>query len=347
MKEYDYLVCGQGLAGTLLAWRLMKAGCTVLVIDKGAVNTSSRVAAGMFTPVSGKRMVKAWLFDELYPELLATYTELEQELGIRMIRHRNALMSFSSVKEQNDFYSAATDKLYPFVHEAVSVNPGLQAPFGAAEVTHSGWVNTILLLDSFRQHLADKGSYLQAELSYAQLEKDNGRWIYDRHSRFKGIVFCQGHENRSNPFFASIPVLENKGDVFMIETELLDGEKIYKRGAYAVELEKGLFKAGSTYKWEISDPAPGPEGFAELKARTDALFNGEYRIVKHLAGIRPTTSDRRPVLGRHPEHDNLYMFNGLGTKGVLLAPYFSRMMCRFMLANEPLMPAVNSQRFRK
>jgi glycine oxidase len=344
--KYQHLIVGQGLAGTLLAIELMKHGRSVLVIDEGAPYTSSRVAAGMFTPVSGKRMAKSWMIDELYPVMRDTYKALEQQLGQSFFYEKNIQLSFSSIKEQNDFFSALDDKIGEYVITDVPPAEGLKAPFGCVEITHSGWVNTIVFLDAARQFLANNNAFIKATFEHDKLQYVNGTWTYDDVTAGQ-VIFCEGYKNKFNPFFRHVPIIDNKGDVFIFSTKVLSNEKMYKRGPYAVPLDNELFKAGSTYKWDTDDATPTPEGYTELKSRLDELVNGEYRITQHLAGIRPTSRDRRPVLGRHPEYEGLYIFSGLGTKGVLLAPYFSKTMARFVLDGTALNREIDASRFKK
>lgn len=343
-EHYDFLVCGQGLAGSLLAWQLLKAGKRVLVIDEGSTHTSSHIAAGMFTPISGKRMVKSWMTDELYPVMAATYRELEQELGVDFLHLKNIQLSFASIKEQNDFFSALNDKTGKYVLEHITVNPGLQAPFGAVEITESGWLNTSVFLTAFKEYLLKQQAYQQLNIRHKQFVWNGNGWVYDN-IQANHVVFCEGYRNRQNPFFSFAEVIENKGDVFLLETQALDDHKIYKRGAYAVHLEQNKFKAGSTYKWNEADATPTQAGYEELKTKTDALINGPYSILTHFAGIRPTTRDRRPILGSHPAHFNLHIFNGLGTKGVSLAPYFSLVMCDYLLKSTALNKEIDVKRF--
>lgn len=342
--HYQQLIIGQGLAGSLLAHELIKKQQRVLVIDQGLTNTSSRVAAGMFTPISGKRMVKSWMVDELYPVMQQTYQELETLLNERFLVNQNIQLSFASIKEQNDFYSALTDKISGYVEQNITPNPGIQTPFGAVEIKQSGWLNTIKFLDSFRSYLQQKNSFWQHEFDETKLKHEQGIWHYDEHT-FDSVVFCVGYRNKYNALFKHIPVIDNKGDVFKIKTIALDGEKIYKRGCYAVNLNDDVFKVGSTYKWDNDNITPTPEGFDELKTKTDALMNGEYTVLEHFVGIRPTTKDRRPILGQHHEYNSLYIFNGLGTKGVLLAPYFSKLMANFILHQTEVEASINSNRF--
>lgn len=345
MRHYDYLICGQGLAGSLLAWQLLNAGKQVLVLDAGLKQTSSHIAAGMFTPISGKRMVKSWMTDELHPAMINTYRQLETVLKAQFLHLKNIQLSFSSIKEQNDFFSALSDKTSNYVLNDIAPNPGMQAPFGAVEITHSGWLDTSLFLDSFKDWLITRQAYETLSYTYDQFQHINGKWQYGTAFSATGVIFCEGAQNRQNPFFAYAEVIENKGDVFMLETATLDDQKIYKRGAYAVHIAGNIFKAGSTYKWNETDATPAPAGFAELKAKTDALINGDYKVLEHMAGIRPTTKDRRPILGRHHTEPGLYIFNGLGTKGVSLAPYFSKVMSEFLLTGAGLPKEIDVRRF--
>lgn len=331
--HFNQLIIGQGLAGSLLAYQLMRQNQSVMVVDDGLKYTSSRVAAGMFTPISGKRMVKSWKVDELFPIMQETYLELEKLLDESFLNNQNIQLSFSSIKEQNDFYSALTDKINKYVvPEEITPHNGINAPFGAVEIKQSGWLNTVKFLDAIRKYLQEKNCFMQKEFFANDLVFENEKWQYQSHS-FDSVIFCQGYRNKYNSYFAHIPVIDNKGDVFTVTTDVLDDKKIYKRGCYAVQLEQGIYKVGSTFKWDNDNTTPTKAGFDELNEKTEALINGAYQVIDHYVGIRPTTKDRRPILGKHTQHKNMYVFNGLGTKGVLLAPHFSKVMADYILHN--------------
>ena len=345
--QKDFIIVGQGLAGSLLALNLLKQGKSVLIIDDGNTQSSSQIAAGMFTPISGKRMVKSWMVDELYPVMQKTYTELETLLGTHFLINQHIQLSLASIKEQNDFFSALTDKINPYVVTDIIPHPGLQAPFGAVEIKQSGWLNTVKFLESCKNYFIKHQSYLQQNFDFDNLQQHQQTWVYQQNYQAGSVIFCQGYKNKNNPFFNHIPVIDNKGDVFKISTQVLDDTKIYKRGAYAVNLGNNEFKVGSTYKWDNDDTTPTQAGFDELKLKTDAIINGPYQVLNHWVGIRPTTRDRRPILGKHTTLPHLYIFNGLGTKGVLVAPHFSQLMADFILHQKPIPNEVNVTRFEK
>ena len=115
--------------------------------------------------------------------------------------------------------------------------------------------------------------------------------------------------------------------------------------AVSTNLFDDVFKVGATYKWDNDDTTPTPQGYAELKDKTDVLIDGSYEVLEHVVGIRPTTKDRRPILGKHEQEHNMYLFNGLGSKGVLIAPYFSKIMADFILNNTVIDNEISTNRF--
>ena len=72
-----------------------------------------------------------------------------------------------------------------------------------------------------------------------------------------------------------------------------------------------------------------------------------FEIIDHQAGIRPTVKDRRPLLGVHPAHHQLAIFNGMGTKGVMLAPYFANHLVNHLENDDKLLPEIDIVRFGK
>ncbi len=76
------------------------------------------------------------------------------------------------------------------------------------------------------------------------------------------------------------------------------------------------------------------------------LLKTPYKFISQDWGFRPTTPDRRPILGEHPDLKNVIIFNGLGTKGVSLAPYFSAQLANWLSGKAEIQPEVNIKRFK-
>src|SRR5215213_4280553 len=95
MRCVDFVIVGAGLAGTTLAWQLRRRGRSVLVLDRETGGAASRVAAGLVTPVTGKRLARSWRWDELFPAAVAFYREVEAEHGATFFHERPALRLFA------------------------------------------------------------------------------------------------------------------------------------------------------------------------------------------------------------------------------------------------------------
>ena len=90
---------------------------------------------------------------------------------------------------------------------------------------------------------------------------------------------------------------------------------------------------------------PTEEGKQELIDRIKEILNCDFEIVEHFAGVRPTVRDRRPLLGVHPKEPNLFILNGLGTRGVMLAPTLAKDLYDFIENGKPLEKAIDIKRY--
>ncbi|HEY8971175.1 MAG TPA: FAD-dependent oxidoreductase, partial [Puia sp.] len=84
---------------------------------------------------------------------------------------------------------------------------------------------------------------------------------------------------------------------------------------------------------------------------TEALLRDwlkpSFRILDHIASVRPATLERRPFVGFHPLHPPVGILNGMGTKGCSLAPYFAHQLVQHMTHGKPIRPDADVRRFTK
>ncbi|MCS6819852.1 MAG: FAD-dependent oxidoreductase, partial [Chitinophagales bacterium] len=106
-----------------------------------------------------------------------------------------------------------------------------------------------------------------------------------------------------------------------------------------------IFYAGSTYEWNFKDEFPTQEKREELINKIRKTIFSTFEIVEHVSGVRPAMADRRPVMGLIPE-SRIGLFNGFGTKGFSLAPYFSKVFCGYLAESNSLPDSVNLKRFQ-
>lgn len=325
-NKVNYLIIGQGIAGSLLSYQLMKRGKTVFVVDKYDSNSSSNVAAGLFNPITGRRIVKTWKADLLLPFAETTYKALEEDLGIFFYHKKNIFKIFTSVKEQNDWISKSESpefKNYVLPDGNYTLgNKSIPTVFGGFEITNSGFIDLVLLLKEYKQKLLTTGALAEEVFDYADIS------VTDETVSWKNIVadkiiFCEGYKAIHNPYFKDLPFVLTKGELLTIHAPDLALQKIVTKGVFLLPIGDHSYKVGSTYTWNEVDEIPTEKGKNDLLEKLDAILNCPYEVIDHQAGVRPTVKDRRPFIGMHPTYKNVGIFNGMGTKGALLAPYFA------------------------
>lgn len=322
--KYDYLIIGQGLAGSILAYQLLKRGRTIAIIDEQKTFTSSKVAAGLVNPFTGPKMVKTWKAEQLFTYLKEFYTEIENETRSHFFSEKIIYRPLGSVEELNDWDGRSTQANYQnFINKICNKEAHsnhIHDPFGGVEML--GYVLDVpVFLDVLYQYFSEKCTYLEERFDETKLEISDGRVQYQGIEANK-IVFCSGHQVQHSKYFGWIPLAPIKGEILHLKMES-DFETIYNKSCFIIPQGNGRYKAGSTYKRDDLMDEPTEQGKNEITKKLNALLKMNYEIADHEAGIRPASVARRPLFGIHPSHQQLSVFNGLGSKGVSLAPYFS------------------------
>ncbi len=216
-----------------------------------------------------------------------------------------------------------------------------------SKVLKAGNLDVNHFIESVTTFLKSKQSYLAEVFDYNALTINDNEVNYQSVCA-NNIVFCDGHLITKNPYFNWIPMKPAKGDVLTIECkELKLTQDIFNKGFFIMPLGNNLYKVGATYEWEHLNDTPTQKGKDELLKKLNTVITIPYQIISHDAGVRPSVIDRRPVVGNHPEFKNLFVFNGLGTKAVMLAPYFAKQLVSNIKYQNPIDLEVNPSRFIK
>lgn len=345
---FDYLIIGQGLAGTVLSHTMMQNGKKVFVINKANEHAAYQVSAGLFNPVTGKRLSKTWKAEQLFPFLKNFYQGLENTLSERFIHPMPVYKPFSSIAEQNDWYAKALEKNYAgFVDTEIPKSRYgdlIHNEFGGFETLQSGYVEVKKLVHTFRKYLIDKGLYKEMHQPANQVQlKEN--FVEVDGIQASRLIFCEGNEVQHNPYFSWLPLRPNKGHVLEIRSEQLRSDVILNKSAFILPADPGKFRAGSTYENHFDDIEVSPKAVSDIKTRLETFLKVPFEVTGAKTGIRPAVSDRKPLLGLHPHVKTLGIFNGLGTKGVSLAPYFALGFLQHLETGEDLDPEVSITRF--
>ncbi len=344
--KVDFIIVGQGLAGSAVAMQLLKRGRSILIVDQIVSNTPSRVAVGLFNPITGRHSIKTWFADQLFPYFHQFYKEAEIITGKRFFYPVPLYKPFVSVEEQNEWMSKSADAAYTEYVESISIRPMLNIvkdPFGGMMLKQGGNLDTIAYLGAVRDLVHNKGILLEEEFDESSLTP-GGQEIRYKDYRSDHIIFCQGLQ--AVEWFKWVPILPLKGETIRIRTDH-PGNIIINRGVYAVPVnQNGTWRVGATYSWTDRTPGTTGEARAELSSKLNDLVTFQYEIVDQDWGIRPTTHDRRPILGTHPGYSRMHIFNGLGPKGVSLSPFFSDILVKYIENGNPLNKDVNLERYK-
>ena len=331
-----------------MAYFLLKKGQKIAVIDNDHKGASSKVAAGIINPITGRRFVKSWMFDELRAFNEAFYPTLESELGIPLYSKRSVLRFLQKNKDVNEWHARSAFKAYEFYMKKApnwqQLEGKIYEPEAFGEIEHAAQVNMPLLLKGIKNRLLQEKLILNELVDYEHFKLNNGRVSLNNVSAEK-VIFCEGQHGRFNPYFNYLPFEVSKGEILIAHIPKLNCEQIIKDKLIIAPLGDDLYWCGSNYEWNALDDHPTSNVRKELVTKLKQTLKVDFEIIDHLAGIRPTVKDRRPFLGIHPEYSQLAIFNGLGTKGASLAPFWANHFADYLCENAALNDEVNINRF--
>jgi len=340
----DHIIVGQGIAGSALALELHQRGKRILMIDQHSANRASKISAGIFNPITGKVMGLTYKAADLFPFLHGFYGNAERKFRSKFFHPMPLYRPFVSTEEFRQ-WKAKQD--HPFIKE-VSEDPWhpdlIRNRFGGLLLEGSGYLDVEKWMSAVREMLIAEESYLDEKFVEADLEV--GDSIVYRGRRAANIIFADGIHAKSGRWFNWLPLKALKGEVLTIGMQNTF-DRLISRGVYMVPgREQHTFTVGSTYEHEPFEEDISERARVDLETRLQTILSASYTVLHQDWGIRPTVTDRRPLLGAHPDNRNVIIFNGMGTKGVSLAPYFAKCLADWMDDQGDLPAEVNIYRFK-
>lgn len=320
------LIIGQGLAGTALAWRLWERGAPFLIVDRDEPLTSSKVAAGLITPITGMRLTVSWRYEVFYREALRFYRGCGRRLGrrflfprgyVRLPKNEREIMRWEKCRDE----PAAARFLRPGEpHLAPTVFQPAEHGF---QQRHAAWLDTNAFLQASRRFFESLSFWTRADVPPADVRDDadgvewNGR-------RFSHVIWAQGWSGARHPLFDWVPFQSAMGTILTVRTDLAGEKRIVNRGCWLLPREDGTVRAGSTYEWAFADPnTPTPGLVRKLETTLAAVLRAPVEILETQTAVRPIIKDRQALMGTHPAHPRVVFLNGLGSKGSLRAPWLA------------------------
>jgi glycine/D-amino acid oxidase-like deaminating enzyme len=345
--QKDYLIVGGGLAGLFFAHFLEETGKSFTIIDSDEENTASKVAAGMFGPLGGQLSKLAWKAPEMIEALVHTARNIEKTVGENFLHLMPIEVAFGSVKDANDYACRSKNEIIDqHISDIKPSSKNLIAPHGSFEMMKGGWLNTNHFRQIYSGYLAKKKCFETHLLDYSHLVQTETGWRY-QNQIFSKVVFAEGVGALQNPYLKDVlPFKLCKGQVLTIFCEGLAEDRIVKKGVYLVPLGEQIFKAGATYEWDEINDLANEGGKQELLQKIEALINLPFTVLNQKAGIRPTTKDRNPIIGKLKSYEGLYVLNGLGTKGVVRGPWLAKTLFDYIEYNLAIPTEVSINRIK-
>jgi len=355
-KQVDVLIIGQGICGTFLSLELERAGLSYLVIDELRPFSASRAAAGLINPVTGRRLVTTWMIDELLAFAQERYGQLATLLGA----------SFLEKVHVTDFFPTAQMRL-AFLRRLEEDDSYLRSPeneqnwdscfhyeLGYGIISPCYLVDVQGLLTASRKRMLTQGLLREDRFESGELEVGalEGAVKY-RDIEAQRIIFCDGVGSFASPYFSRLPFAPNKGEVLIVDIPgLRDAgagteRTIFKKGISMAPWQEGLYWVGSSYEWSFETMGPTESFRLKTEMALKEWVKLPFRVVDHIAAVRPATLERRPFVGFHPKYPAVGILNGMGTKGCSLAPYFARQMVDHLVKGSPIQPDADILRFTK
>jgi glycine/D-amino acid oxidase-like deaminating enzyme len=347
-ERLDFLIVGQGIAGVILAWELTNRSYNVRLVHDFDKNTSSHLAAGIINPVTGRRYVKTWRYEELQEQFLKTYANIEKDFELKFLHKSTIVRLLNTVKEENDFSLRLDDPEYKeylrFPTDSEHLPKDLKNPFSFGFTQNAFRLDMPLLINRMLNYYSDKSIIISESFDFNELKVNFGEIQYKSWTS-TNIIFSEGIKILSNPYFNYLPFEPSKGQVLIMRIPGLDRNTMFKNKIFITPWKDDLFWVGSYYENYPEEKYPTNEGFEKLISEFLKMWNGEFELIDHIAGIRPTVKDRRPLLGSHPVFPNLFIFNGMGTKGASLVPFMANHFVKYYEGDLDLLTEVSIRRF--
>ncbi len=345
MQKRDILIVGQGLAGSLLALELEKRKKNVMIIDNNPSVSSSKVAAGLYNPITGRKMAKTWLADELFPNLSKSYQDLEKKIRAKFNFSKTIYRPFNNVEEQNDWSLRTTELGHTsYIKLTVNYPTGIDQlidPLGGFFINYFGMIDVPKLISEGKKYFKIKDMYTEQSVLLETLE------VGEAHVKLGSfeadmIIFCEGPLAENNPLWSDLKFKLVKGEILDVSC-LLKMNHVISKGIFMLPF-KDYMRVGYTYDKENQNDEPTETGKLELLNRLSKLYKGKVKILKHRAGLRPAIFDRKPFIGFHDKYKNVTIFNGFGSKGVSLIPYFAMNLADHICFGKKMYSEVNPVR---
>lgn len=340
------LIVGQGLAGSVLAMHFLQSGIKPYVVDLPTKSRASRIAAGIMNPLVFRYLTLSWNAKLFYDQAMSFYRQMEALFGVHLIKPVSISRLYGVGEQQLWVRKSHLDGFKHLIEPlpAESLDPAVDSLYGYGRVNHAAWLNLPVFLNQVKIRLQELNTLIEAEVSYDDFIFENHCVIY-KDVAYEAVVFCEGWQVVQNPWFSYVPFRPVRGDVLTVRIAGLNEQSILNKEIFLLPMGDHVFRLGSTYDWDHLNEIPDLAAAGQLLSKLRSIVNLPVEVLDHEAGIRPAVADRRPVAGNHPALPKIHILNGLGAKGVMLAPAMAHSLTSLILDGVQPATEYNVNRF--
>jgi glycine/D-amino acid oxidase-like deaminating enzyme len=345
----DILIVGQGLGGTILGLTAERLGMRPTVVDRGRLHSSSMVAAGMVNPFILKRRKLVWRAGEFIPDSKEFYAWCEGHIGVEAYHETPIYRIIHDEAEWNDWdtksANAAMASFHGGMHSHVPSSAKINASMGYFKAIGSSWMDIPRILKGAKDYWSADDRFFEAEVQAHELDPQRGAWTFAGR-RFDHVCLAGGlGDPLLASFFPDLPFTPAKGHVLDLEVPGWGLKEVLHGAVFVIPLGKDRYRVGSTYSWHLLDESIEEKELAKLKEGFERICPLAYSVHDSRAGVRPSTKDRRPFIGRNPAYPGLYLFNGLGSRAVMNGPTLAKELLEHIIFDKSLDPETDLGRF--
>lgn len=339
----DILIVGFGLAGLAVAHYAEERGLSFNVINDNS-QLSSRVAGGLLNPIAIKRMKPVWNLEEFLPHAKAYYKNLQEKYSTIIYDNKIIKTYIHDTYSENNWYEALDNvRMNAFISNSVFANNNTALNTEKIGEVFASQIDLPNLFENAQKYYKAKKYYIQGKFVHDDIVVHNTSVSYQNIS-YRHVIFCEGYGVLNNPYFYDLAIYGNKGDYLIIRASDLNTLNILKSKYFLIPIGNNLYKFGATYQRQPLDHKPSQEARNQMEEALEKMINVPFEIVDQICGIRPTTKDRKPILGTHRTFKNLHILNGFGSRGVITSPLLGKQLIGHVFNSEELSKDISINR---
>ncbi len=339
----DILIVGFGLAGLAVAKHAIDKNLSFDIITDHS-QKSSKVAGGIINPVAVKRMKPVWKVEYFLDYAKFYYKSWGQVLGIPFYKDISLQVYIHNTEQENNWFEACDKpRLKPFLLPKLKAVPASSLNTHKLGLIQAGLVHLSELFSAAEKYYKSQNILSFDSFQYDKIDVVKHGIQYNNKS-YKHIIFCEGFGVTHNPYFNNLGIYGNKGDYLIVKSDKLKQENLCKAKYFLIPLGNDLYKFGATYQRQPLDHETSEDAKLQMIEALEKMIKVPYKLVDQVCGIRPTTKDRKPILGSHQTHKNLHILNGFGSRGVMTSPLLGKNLLEYIFEGKTLNPEVSIQR---